>query len=200
MTRRHALLRRGLVATAPLWPPLRTASGWVHDAARGRGTADDGAAAAGHRACAALSTDLARAQPRGGTRAPAVAHCRKVTVSYGPHLVHTSAVPGLPRTTNDLDHCFGSARYHERRATGRKFAAPGTVVRGAVRLVAAVATRQQVVAATRRRPAALPAWRARRAELDHRHHARRWQFRFRRDSAAYLAQLEAVLLKPTLPS
>ncbi len=109
-------------------------------------------------------------------------------------------MPDLPRTTNDLEHFFGSARYHERRATGRKVAAPGTVVRGAVRLVAAVATRQRAFAAADVRPPKAAAWRTLRAELDHRHHARRCQFRFRRDPAAYLAQLEAALLKPPLPS
>ncbi len=106
----------------------------------------------------------------------------------------------LPRTTNDLEHFFGSARYHERRATGRKFASPGTVVRGAVRLVAAVATRKQVFAAEQLCPVTPAAWRALRRTPEQRHQARRCQFRFRRRPAAYLAELETALLKPTLPS
>ncbi len=65
---------------------------------------------------------------------------RKVTTSYWPGLFYCYDVADLPRTNNDLEHVFGSARYHERRATGRKQAPPGLVVRGSVRLVAAVAT------------------------------------------------------------
>jgi hypothetical protein len=135
-----------------------------------------------------------------GALAPAIAHVRKVTASYEPYLFHCYTVPDLPRTTNDLEHFFGSARYHERRATGRKFASPGTVVRGAVRLVAAVATRQQPFEAAHLRPATPDAWRSLRRSLDQRPAARRHQSRFRRRPAAYLADLETALLKPTLPA
>src|SRR3712207_8356057 len=68
-------------------------------------------------------------------------HFLKVTVSYWPCRFHCYGVADLPRTNNDLEHLFGSNRYHERRATGRKTASPGTVLRGAVRLIAATATR-----------------------------------------------------------
>jgi hypothetical protein len=54
----------------------------------------------------------------------------KVTASYWPGLFHCYAVADLPRTNSDLEHVFGSTRYHERRATGRKQASPGLVVRG----------------------------------------------------------------------
>src|SRR3954451_15697204 len=67
----------------------------------------------------------------------------KVTRSYRPGLFHGYAVPDLPRTNNDLEHEFGSQRYHERRATGRKTASPAAVLRGEARLVAAIATRQR---------------------------------------------------------
>lgn len=46
----------------------------------------------------------------------------------------------MPRTNNDLEHIFGSARRHERRASGRKGASPAMVVRGSVRVIAAIAT------------------------------------------------------------
>ena len=78
-----------------------------------------------------------------GALAPAVDHFLKVTASYWPGLFHCYDVPDLPRTNNDLEQCFGSARYHERRATGRGGLAGGLVVRGAVRLVAAVAARSR---------------------------------------------------------
>jgi hypothetical protein len=50
----------------------------------------------------------------------AIEHFGKVTRSYRPGLFHCYAVTNLPRTNNDLEHEFGSQRYHERRATGRK--------------------------------------------------------------------------------
>ena len=83
-----------------------------------------------------------------GARAPAATHFRKVTASYWPGLFACYwpglfacyDVPDRPRTTNDLEHSFGTSRHLERRATGRKGASPAVVVRGAVRVVAAVAT------------------------------------------------------------
>jgi hypothetical protein len=41
----------------------------------------------------------------------------KVTDSYWPGLFLCYDVSDLPRTNNDLEHIFGSTRYHERRAT-----------------------------------------------------------------------------------
>jgi hypothetical protein len=182
-----------------MWPPIRTAYDRVHQAAHLLGNAEDRPAAELRQAFDALVATMADEQADLGSLAPAVAHFRKVTASYGPHLFHCYTVPGLPRTTNDLEHFFGSARYHERRATGRKFASSGTVVRGAVRLVAAVATRQRPFAARHLRPADPVAWRTLRHDLDRRHQARRCQSRFRRDPAVYLAHLETTLLKLTLP-
>ena len=129
-----------------------------------------------------------------GALAPAVDQFLKVTASYRPGLFHCYDVPGLPRTNNDLEHYFGSARYHERRATGRKGASPGLVVRGAVRVVAAVATQAAEVPAAELRPRDVAAWRAMRGRLEVRHARRRAARRFRRDPAAYLAALEARLL------
>lgn len=131
--------------------------------------------------------------------APAVDQFHKVTASYGPQLFHCYDVADLPPTNNALEQCFGSARYHERRATGRKGASPGLVVRGAVRLVAAVATRSRVFADADLRPADLAAWRALRGQLQARQDARRAQGRFRRDPAAYLTALEQQLSQPALP-
>jgi hypothetical protein len=66
-----------------------------------------------------------------GRLAGAARHFLKVTASYWPGLFHCYDVPGLPRTNNDLEHLFGSNRYHERRATGRKVASPAMVLRDA---------------------------------------------------------------------
>jgi hypothetical protein len=142
---------------------------------------------------------MSRQRTPAGALAAAVAHFRKVTASYWLGLFQCYEVAGLPRTNNGLEHFFGSARYHERRASGRRGAAPGTVVRGAVRLVAAVATRPGPLSAEDLRPADCGQWRALRRELTYRHEARRAQLRFRRDPAGYLTHLEGQLLQPSLP-
>jgi hypothetical protein len=130
----------------------------------------------------------------------AIPHFLKVTKSYWTGLFRCYATPALPRTNNDLEQCFGSARYHERRATGRKAASPAMVVRGSVRLVAAVATRVHPADATELRPWDITAWRALRGALEERQETRRAQLRFRRDPDDYLSALEAQLLMPSLPS
>ena len=116
---------------------------------------------------------------------------RTVTASYWPGLFHCYDVPDLPRTNNDLEQYFGAARHLERRATGRKGASPALVVRGAVRVVALLATRQQPLSAERAattRPRRLegPA----RSSSTPGTQTRRAQARFRRDPHAYLAALE----------
>jgi hypothetical protein len=127
-----------LEATAALWPDIQTAYAWVHQAAHllandaGQG-ADDV-----RRAHADLLAEMHQHRDTAGLLAPAVDHFLKDTASYWPGLFHCYNVPNLPRTNNDLEQYSGTARYQERRATGRKSAAPGTVVRGAVRVVAAV--------------------------------------------------------------
>jgi hypothetical protein len=134
-----------------------------------------------------------------GPLAAAVAHFVKVTASYGPGLFHCYDVDDLPRTNNDLEQFFGAARYHERRATGRRNASPGLVVRGAVRLVAAVVTPVHPLSADDLRPRDLATWRAVRQQMARRQDSRRAQSRFRKDPVAYLAALEAKILMPSLP-
>jgi hypothetical protein len=84
---------------------------------------------------------MARHTERAGDLSGALANFAKVTRSYWPGLFHCYEVADLPRTDNDLEQLFGAHRYHERRASGRKVASPGLVVRGSVRLPAALATR-----------------------------------------------------------
>jgi hypothetical protein len=194
------LLARGLTATAAVWPALRRVYAWVHRAAHRLANGDALAGLALRRAYRRHLAELTSLEPVDPQLQTASAHFRNVTRSYWRGLFRCYDVPDLPRTNNTLEQFFGSARYHERRATGRKFAAPGTVVRGAVRLVAAVATRQAPFTPEDLRPPTLAAWRTRRRELDFRHEARRAQCRFRRDPAAYLARLENALLQSTLPS
>ena len=124
---------------------------------------------------------MARQQDLLGTLAPAVAHFQKVTASYGDGLFACYQVNDLPRTNNDLEQFFGTARHMERRVTGRKRASPTLVVRGSVRVVAAGVSRILSVSAAELRPSNVTAWRALRQTLDYRHEGRRRQLRFRRD-------------------
>jgi len=202
------LLTRGLDATASLWPPIETAFEWVHRAAHLLGNDEDNAAVAVRDAYQALLAEMQTRRDEAGVLAPAIDRFLKVTTSYAPGLFHCYTVEGLPPTNNDLEHAFGTTRYHERRASGRKTGSPALVVRGAVRVVAAVATQQRQQgdrpfgeADLRLRcPAALARWRHVRHELTARHAARRAQRRFRRDPAAYLAALEHQLLQSGLPA
>ena len=79
----------------------------------------------------------------------------KVSRSYWKGLFRCYRFPDVPRTNNDLEHHFGSVRYAERRASGRKGASPAMVVRGSVRVVAAVVTPPGGFAAADIRPADL---------------------------------------------
>jgi len=189
-----------LEATAPLWPPIQTAYALVHHAAQVLSNHDGGDAAT-LRAIyeEQILTPMRTQQESLGPPPCALSHFVKVTASYWPGLFHCYDVPNLPRTNNDLEQYFGAARHLERRATGRKGASPALVVRGAVRVVALMATRQQPLSAEELRPHDMAAWQALRQRIDACHSARRAQARFRRDPAAYLAALEAQLLKPVLP-
>ena len=124
----------------------------------------------------------------------AIAHFLKVTQSYAPHLFFCYQIAALPRTNNGLEQSFGSVRRSERRATGRRGAVPALVVRGAVRVQAALATRVKTFTAQDLSPHDLHAWRAIRAEVSFRQEARRKQSRFRKNPSAYLADLESRLL------
>jgi hypothetical protein len=137
-----------------------------------------------------LLAAMGRHAARAGTLRPAVDHFRKVARSYRPGLFHCHAVPGLPATNNDLEQLFGRARYHERRATGRKGASPAAVLRGPVRIIAALATRARSPGRRDLARADRTAWRELRQHLDLRRQARVQRTRFRRNPAAYLAHLE----------
>jgi hypothetical protein len=143
---------------------------------------------------------MSRERATVGALEPAVGHFLKVTKSYWRGLFHCYEFPELPRTNNDLEQVFGSVRHHERRATGRKGASPGAVVRGAVRLIAAVATRLGAFSPAQLRPRDPEAVTRVRREVGQREEARRAQLRFRRDPETYLEQAEQLLLRATLPA
>ena len=195
---------RGLRETAPLWPAVRAAYGWVRRAAEilNADAVSTGSAGAEvvRRRLGGLIGAMRRRRSRAGALAPAIDHFLKVTRSYWPGLFHADRVPELPRTNNDLEQLFGSYRWHERRITGRKTASPALVERGGVRLPAAIATGRRAYAATELAPADLAAWRRLRTRLDARRETRRRRTRFRRDPRAFLARLERDLLQPALPA
>ena len=198
--RLRAILAKGLEATAEVWPDIRVAFGWVHRAAvvlRDKRGLD---ARGVRRRYRGLIGAIARHRESCGRLQEAFAHFRKVTRSYWPGLFRCYDAADLPRTNNDLEQFFGSYRYHERRASGRKVACPGTVVRGSVRLTAAAATRLRSIAVADLVPSDVKAWRDLRGGLEQRQAVRTLGRRFRHDPAGYLRSLEESLIKQALPA
>ena len=184
---------------------MRRAFAWVHRAAAilsADGTVGDGAAdaAAVRRRLAGLLGAMSRHRGSAGTLESAVAHFLKVTQSYWPGLFHCYGSADLPRTNNDLEQFFGSHRYHERRASGRKAASPGLVLRGPARLLASAATRRRRYAAGELAQIDREAWSQFRQQLELRRRRRTGRTRFRRHPQAFLQSLEHQLLQPALPA
>ncbi len=199
MQKLKGLIDRGLGATAALWPAIVVAFGWVHRAAGILG-AEGVSGAQVRRRLGGLLGAMARHRQRAGRLAGAVGHFLKVSRSYWPGLFACHDTAGVPRTNNGLEQLFGSQRYHERRASGRKVGSPALVLRGAARVVAAVATRQRAFTAEDLAEADRGACARLRRELDERRQRRTQRRRFRRDPEGYLRQLEDLLSQSGLPS
>jgi hypothetical protein len=199
------LLRRGLEKTAALFPAVRVGFDWVQRVARllenPDGLPGQRIQKRWRRMLGRMRAEARTAQEHGQQGlAEGLRHFVKVSGSYEPGLFYCYDVVGLPRTNNDLEHLFGSHRYHERRASGRKVASPGLVVRGSVRLVASAATRLREVRGEELAPSQLQQWQQLRQQLDERQEARRRQRRFRRAPNAYLRILEEKMFQPGLLS
>ena len=199
LRRLQALLARGLMDTADLWPDVRVGYRWVQQAAHILSNQDQREAFTVQRRLGGLLGAMTRHQAAAGTLAPALEHFRKVTRSYWPGLFSCYTVPELPRTNNDLEQFFGAYRYHDRRTTGRKVASPGLVLNGSVGVIAAAATRLHTYSAAELVPEDVRAWQALRQARETRRQQRTLRRRFRRDPASYLATLEANLLQLILP-
>jgi hypothetical protein len=143
---------------------------------------------------------MVRHGAKAGALAAAVEHFRKVTRSYRAGLFHCYTIADLPRTNNSLEQLFGSYRRHQRRATGRKTNTSATVLRGPVRIIAALATRLRRQDAADLAGADRQRWHEVRAGLERRRHARVLRAQFRRNPHAYLSRLEQLLCQPTLPT
>ncbi len=189
------LLSKGLQATATLWPPLQNAYRFVH---RAKEILANPKQEAGQHVRERYLALLAQTRDEIATLGPlasAFEHFCQITDNFAVGLFHCYDVEGLPRTNNELEHCFGVARVHERRATGRRGAIPGVVVRGSVRVIAAVTTTSQVFSVEDLQPRDYQRWRELRRQLQQREETRRKQWRFRKEPSAYLAALEARLLQ-----
>ena len=194
------LLVRALKKNEQVWPVLEKAYGLVHQAAHVLDNHDQESGQTVRERYQAVLIAMREQQASLGPLSPAITTFLRVTRSYWPGLFQCYDVADLPRTDNELEQCFGSVRYSERRASGRRGAIAGLVVRGPVRVVTALALRRQCFL-----PRALSlkdseAWYTMREQLNVRREGRRKQFRFRKNPAAYLAALEDILLKTGLPS
>jgi hypothetical protein len=202
LNRLQQLLRRGLEETAALWPPVREAFKWVKRVARLLKNPEGSPAKTVRRRLVALLSRMRRAAA--ATHFPSVGsglnHFLKVSQSDWPGLFKCYESSDLPRTNNDLEHAFGSHRYHERRASGRRRASPGLVVMGSVRVLAGLATRLRPEEGLRLPSGYLGRWRELRADLERRRESRRKQRRFRHDPVSYLAELERRCLQLGLPT
>ena len=190
----------GLRATAPLWPALAVMYAWVWQAAHILGDKGAATAARARRQLGGLLGAMTRHRAAAGPLAGAVQHFVRVTRSYWSGLFACYEVADLPRTNNDLEQFFGSHRYHERRASGRKGASPALVLRGEARLLAAAATRLRPQTAEDLAGADRGRWTELRRRLEARRHRRTQRRRFRRDPQAFLRQLEEQLLQSALPA
>jgi hypothetical protein len=189
----HRLLTRALQKTEALWPSLSLAYALVHQAAHVLANHEDEPGQKVRERYEEVLRLMRERQASLGSLSEAISIFLKVTESYWPGLFHCYDVADLPRTNNELEHCFGSVRYGERRASGRRGAIAALVVRGPVRVLTALALRRQCFL-----PRALvlndpEAWYAMREQLTFRREARRKQLRFRKDPTAYLAALENIL-------
>jgi len=181
-------------ATASLWPPLQSAYKLVHQAVQVLDNQEQHTGIAVRERYLAFVSQMQEQKADVGPLGEAIEHFCHITDNFALGLFHCYDVEGLPRTNNDLEHCFGVARVHERRATGRRGAIAGVVVRGSVRVITAVVSKEQSFSAEELRPSDYQRWRDLRAHLQQCEDTRRRQFRFRKDPAAYLAALEAQLL------
>jgi hypothetical protein len=189
------LLTRALQATAALWPPLEHAYALVHQAAHLLANHEQRCGAEVQAAYRVHLMQMEQQKSSLGRLSTTIDHFLHITDNFAPGLFHCYDVADLPHTNNDLEHCFGIVRVHERRATGRRGAIPGLVVRGSVRVLAALVTKVHPVPLGDLQLVDYQAWRRLRKQLQYRQEARRQQWRFRKNSQGYLAALEQRLLQ-----
>ena len=177
LSRLRQLLRRGLEETAALWPAVREAYKWVQRVARILKNEEGLPTKKVRRRLVQLLGRIHRAATTTGEPSvrAGLKQFLKVTRSYWPGLFRCYDAADLPRTNNDLEHTFGSHRYHERRSSGRRRASPGLVVMGSARVISGLATRLRPEEGLVLRPGYVEGWQELRAKLEARREARRKQ-------------------------
>jgi hypothetical protein len=195
------ILHRALTATADLWPSLYLVFGWItlFVCLLDNPAQQAGAVIQAHYQRLLEQFRAFCATAPGEPIQTLGEHFLKITQSYWAGLFHGYDLPGLPRTNNDLEQFFGRLRHQERRITGRKRAPPSLIIRGAVRVVAAVVSWADPVDAQRLAGVDIQVWREERRRLGRPRQARILQRHFRQNPDLFLADLEARLVKLVLP-
>lgn len=199
--RLRGLVEKGLEVTASLFAPIETAYIWVGKAASLLENSDGTDVLLVRRGYRQLLAEVAAARK---SETPLLAEAAtqfvKVSLSYWSGLFHCYSHSDLPRTNNACEQGFGSFRYSERRATGRKITSASTVLRGQVRFVAATIRPRSPFQAEEIRPHDVSGWRKLRKNLVAQEESRRQQRRFRRNPDTFLAAIEDQLGKIILPT
>jgi hypothetical protein len=199
LPRLQQLLKRGLAATAPLWPELTIAHGWLKGAAYLLANPDGAARATVQARHAVPLADIEEEAASTPYLQALAAQFAKVTASYGSLVFTCYDIADLPRTNNDLEQLVGSLRHQLRRATGHKSAPASPVVCGATRLPAAVVSQSHSLTAEELATADLEQWRTARVRLEQRRQPRVLGRQFRQNPDAYLQALEEHWVKLSLP-
>ncbi|GHO51276.1 hypothetical protein KSX_94390 [Ktedonospora formicarum] len=192
------LFHKGLQATKELFAVVCPLVAWLWDVAEILRNQEQWKADIVQNHFEATLERMRTAAKQADTGRPALVHFLKVTQSYAPHLFFCYQIADLPKTNNDLEQAFGKVRASERRATGRRGAIPGLVVRGPVRLTTTLAARLHLFSDEELIPDDLTRWRQLRCEVSSRQEIRRKQSRFHKDPHAYLVALEQRLSKMSL--
>ena len=155
------LLKRGLEETAELWPQVREAYVWVKRVSVLLKNEAELSSEQLQQGLKRLLSQMRRAAETSEHEAVSrsLKHLIKVSRSYWSGLFACYESEDIPRTNNDLEQAFGSHRYHERRASGRRRASAGLVVMGSVRLISGMATRWRPEARLRLWPSTIKRWR-----------------------------------------
>jgi hypothetical protein len=124
--------------TAPLWPPIRLSYSWVHRAAHILSTEESLRVEQSRRDYRHLLAELSRRKEHAGAVSGAVSLFLKVTKSYWKGLFRCYRLPREPCRAPTTTRSTALAR--RATASGRKGASPAMVVRGSVRVIAAIAT------------------------------------------------------------